>query len=249
MGGSSEPDAYRGFGRIHLEMGMPLKGEGSLALFVADSANTSIPELSQHDFVFDVDADAELEFRATLSWIDPPATVASVVQLINNLDLAVVAPSGTVHTMWASGVADSVNVNERVIVAASDVESGSWTVQVSSERLTTDSQSYSLVVNGAIAPLAADGADGGISQAVTLPPSISPSLSPSSSSSLYSDSSSPRDARSFSSAAPTSSPTVADEGAGLSSAGSISSAPLSLVAVLFGAVASTIAAAASTCTA
>ncbi|CAM9132369.1 unnamed protein product [Laminaria digitata] len=54
--------------------------------------------------------------------------------------------------MWASGNADSVNVNERVIVAAADVESGNWTVQVSAGPLTTELQSYSLVVNGAIVP-------------------------------------------------------------------------------------------------
>lgn len=240
MGGSAEPDGYRGFGRIHLEMGMPLGGDGSLALFVADSANTSIPELSQHEFTFDVDADADLEFRATLSWIDPPSTALGAVQLINDLDLAVVAPNGTIHTMWASGVADSVNVNERVIVDVSDVESGNWTVRVSAERLTTEFQRYSLVVNGAIVPLAGDGADGGISQAFTSPPSISPSVSPSSSS-LSSDASSPPDTPS-SSAAPSSAPTGTDERAG-SSAGSISSMPLSLVAVLFGAVVSTIAAA------
>ncbi|CAN0345869.1 unnamed protein product [Laminaria digitata] len=53
--------------------------------------------------------------------------------------------------MWASsGAADSVNVNERVIIAGADVESGTWTVRVSTNGLTTESQSYSLVVNGAI---------------------------------------------------------------------------------------------------
>ncbi|CAN0534811.1 unnamed protein product, partial [Laminaria digitata] len=81
MGGSSEPDGFRGFGRIHLEMGMPLDGEGDLALFVADSADTSLPELDSQEFIFDVDAEAGLDFRATLSWIDPPAASAAGVQL------------------------------------------------------------------------------------------------------------------------------------------------------------------------
>ena len=131
---------------------MPLGGEGSLTLFVADSANTSIPELSQQEFVFEVDADAGLDFRATLSWIDPATSAFAAVQLVNDLDLAVVSPSGTSHTMWTSGVADSVNVNERVVIAAEDMESGNWTVRVSAEMLITEVQSYSLVVNGAIVP-------------------------------------------------------------------------------------------------
>ncbi|CAN0413394.1 unnamed protein product [Scytosiphon promiscuus] len=130
---------------------MPLGGEGSLALFVADSANTSLPEFSSEDFVFDVDAEAGLDFRATLSWIDPPATTSAVIQLVHDLDLEVVSPNGTTHIMWATtGKVDTRNVNERVVIAAADVESGTWTVRVSTKGLLTDSQSYSLVVNGAI---------------------------------------------------------------------------------------------------
>ena len=129
---------------------MPLDGKGSLALFVADQA--SLPELSSQEFVFDVDADEGLDFRATLSWIDPPASSVAGVQLVHDLDLEVVSPSGATHIMWASsGEVDTSNVNERVIIAAADVESGTWTVRVSAKGLLTDTQSYSLVVNGAIA--------------------------------------------------------------------------------------------------
>lgn len=153
MGGVSEPDGYRGFGRIHLEMGMPLDGEGSLALYVADAGDTSIPDSSETEYNFDVDADAGLEFRATLSWIDPPATTFSGIQLVHDLDLTVVSPKGTMHTMWSSGEKDAVNVNERVVVGAADVQNGTWKVLVSSNSLSTaEEQSYSLVVNGAISP-------------------------------------------------------------------------------------------------
>ncbi len=152
MGGESEPDGFRGFGRVHLEAGMPLAGEGDLACFVADANGTSITGLTRHEYSFDVDAGAELDFRATLSWIDPAANTMSVKQLVHDLDLAVVSPSGVRHTMWLSGVTDTVNVNERVIVNAADVESGTWSVWVWAKSLTTDEQSYSLVVNGAISP-------------------------------------------------------------------------------------------------
>ncbi|CAM9536300.1 unnamed protein product, partial [Laminaria digitata] len=149
MGGSSEPDGLRGFGRIHLEMGMPLGGEGSLALFVADQA--ALPEFDSQEFFFNVDADAGLDFRATLSWIDPPCSAFAAAQLVHDLDLEVVSPSGEMHIMWVSlGLSDNRNVNERVIVAAADVESGIWTVRVVTNGLTTLSQRYSLVVNGAI---------------------------------------------------------------------------------------------------
>ncbi|CAN0552174.1 unnamed protein product, partial [Laminaria digitata] len=153
MGGSSEPDGFRGFGRVHLEQGMPLGGSGSLALFVADAASTSIPELTSREYHFEVDGEAGLDLRATLSWIDPAATSQSAKQLVHDLDLAVISPSGARYTMWASGDADDANVNERVIVDALDVESGTWEVWVEAKSLTTEFQSYSLVVNGAISPV------------------------------------------------------------------------------------------------
>ena len=150
MGGSSEPDGFRGFGRVHLDQGMPLDGEGSLVLFVADAASTSIPELTLQEYRFEVNGTAGLDFRVTLSWIDPAATSFSAKQLVHDLDLAVFSPGGTRYTMWESGEPDEANVNERVIVDALDVESGTWTVSVWAKSLTTDFQTYSLVVNGAI---------------------------------------------------------------------------------------------------
>lgn len=153
MGGSTNPDNYRGFGRIHLESGMPLKGNGEMALFVADSGNTDIKEKTKIQYLFDVDAGADLDFRATLSWIDPAATTLSAVQLVNDLDLRVISPSGTKYTMWSSGDRDSVNVNERVAISASNVtESGTWAVRVRSRGFSSGSQSFSLVVSGAISP-------------------------------------------------------------------------------------------------
>ncbi|CAM9668187.1 unnamed protein product, partial [Laminaria digitata] len=158
MGGSSEPDGYRGFGRVHLEQGMPLGGEGSLALFVADAASTSIKGLTTQQFLFEVNGTAGLDFRVTLSWTDPAATSFSAKQLVHDLDLAVNSPSGIRYTMWASGDVDVANVNERVIVDALDVESGTWAVWVWAKSLTTDFQRYSLVVNGAITSVVAIGA-------------------------------------------------------------------------------------------
>lgn len=176
MGGSSEPDKVRGFGRVHLEPGMPLAGGAGNphALFVTDAVahNTSTPELTATDYPFRVDCGAGLDLRATLSWIDPPSSALSAVQLLHDLDLAVFSPTGVRYTMWHSGDADSVNVIERIIVPVShlkeydvvapaddddDVEvsknNDTWVVRVWSKRLTVEAQAYSLVVTGAISPV------------------------------------------------------------------------------------------------
>lgn len=85
LGDSSEPSSYRGFGRIHLEAGMPYNGEGPMALLVKDQAEVRTD--SFNSVYLSVDADAGLDLRATLSWIDPAASSISAVQLVNNLDL------------------------------------------------------------------------------------------------------------------------------------------------------------------
>ncbi|CAM9966840.1 unnamed protein product [Scytosiphon promiscuus] len=150
MGGSSEPDSFRGFGRVHLEAGMPMHGAGDTGLLVVDSSQASISSYGEITLAVGVDGNAGVDLRATLCWIDPPATSVSATQLQHDLDLVVQAPSGTTYTMWMSGVDDTVNVIERVVVPAESMESGEWAVIVSAKGLLTDTQSYSLVVTGAI---------------------------------------------------------------------------------------------------
>lgn len=150
MGGSSEPDQYRGFGRVHLEAGMPMDGAGTLGILVADSSEAHIGSYGEVVETINIDGDAGLELRVTLCWLDPPATALSAIQLQHDLDLVVTAPSGANYTMWKSGVADTTNVIERVVVPAWFVESGAWNVTVFAKGLLTDEQSYSLVVTGAI---------------------------------------------------------------------------------------------------
>ena len=149
MGGSSEPDGYRGFGRVHLEAGLPLQGVGDVGLFVAD--NIVLDEHSIDSYTFEtVDGDVG-EFRATLAWIDPPASTLSGNQLIHDLDLKVESPRGTDFGMWFSGEIDHDNVIERVVVSTAELAQeghGTWTVSVRSGSLLDGTQPYSLVVSG-----------------------------------------------------------------------------------------------------
>lgn len=150
MGESSEPDGHRGFGRIHLGNGMPLAGEGNMVLFVADAFYVQVDENSVDEYAIEIMTNMGLDLRATLTWMDPAASVESSIQLIHDLDLTVTAPDGTVYRMWSDGSADTSNVVERVIVP-SDVlgaSNGTWVVAVSAGDLTTTSQPYSLVVTG-----------------------------------------------------------------------------------------------------
>lgn len=94
MGGSSEPDGIRGFGRIYLAAGLPINGTGDIGLFVADSGNTSISQNAVREVHFALTDDDTRELRATLTWIDPPSSKISGKQLVHDLDLTVTSPSG-----------------------------------------------------------------------------------------------------------------------------------------------------------
>ncbi|CAM9592836.1 unnamed protein product [Ectocarpus sp. 8 AP-2014] len=98
MDGSSEPNGLRGFGRVHLEAGMPMDGVGETGLIGSDGEITELVT---------VDGDAGAELRATLAWLDPPTTALSAKQLQHDLDLHVTAPSGAKYTMWESGADDT----------------------------------------------------------------------------------------------------------------------------------------------
>lgn len=147
--GSSVPDAFSGFGRIQLENVMPLNGEGDMNLFVADAMTTDLDDYTVDEYSFKMNGSTGMEFRATLAWIDPPASSLSGYQLVNDLDLAVYSPSGVKYTMW-DYEPDSSNVIERVVIPASvdAAENGTWIVAVSALSL-SDVQPYSLVVTGA----------------------------------------------------------------------------------------------------
>lgn len=113
MGGSSDPDGMRGFGRIQLDAVVSVGGDGLRGLYVEDRSSSStatrgqVASLSVEERSFyvsqeDVSAmgdEGGAGFRATLVWADPPATAFSRTQLVHDLDLYVEGPDGTLYTM------------------------------------------------------------------------------------------------------------------------------------------------------
>ncbi|CAN0071887.1 unnamed protein product, partial [Ectocarpus sp. 4 AP-2014] len=90
MGGNCEPNGLRGFGRVHLEAGMPIDGVGETGLLAVEATICSNGEITE---LVTGDGDARAELRATLIWLDPPTTALSAQQLQHDLDLHVTAPN------------------------------------------------------------------------------------------------------------------------------------------------------------
>ncbi len=91
--------------------------------------------------------------KVTLVWTDTPGSTAAAKALVNDLDLVLRSPSGTVYRPWilnkenptanaTTGVNDTDNV-EQVIV--SDAQAGMWTIEVRGTTIPEESVEYTLV--------------------------------------------------------------------------------------------------------
>jgi len=152
--------------RVHQGWGRPdLAGAYSLRdkTFVIDESDVLAP-LGSTVHTLTVEA-GEPALRATMIFRDPPGTTSSGQHRINNLDLKVTSPSGSVYwgnngllgSMWSSagGTANSVDTVENVYVQ--NPEAGSWSVEVIATEVLVDTHvetgavdaDYALVVTGA----------------------------------------------------------------------------------------------------
>ena len=105
-------------------------------------------------FTFEV-TESGRPFKATLVWTDYPSTPSAVVNLVNDLDLTVMAPDGTSYLGnvfaggWSTpgGSPDRVNNVENAYLP--DAPAGTWNVIVSGYNVPMGPQSFALVVDNA----------------------------------------------------------------------------------------------------
>ena len=105
------------------------------------------------------------DLKVTMSYPDPPGTISATLHRINNLDLKVTSPSGTIYNgnngltagNWSTsgGSPNNVDTVENVFVQAP--QAGSWNVEVRASEINQDAVTstpaadadFSLVVTGA----------------------------------------------------------------------------------------------------
>jgi subtilisin-like proprotein convertase family protein len=97
----------------------------------------------------------QTEFKVTLAWDDPAAALNVATQLVNNLDLELVAPNGDIQRPWvldpnnpanaATRGVDNLNNEEQVQVQ--NPAAGSWQLRVRGTSVPTGPQRFSLVSN------------------------------------------------------------------------------------------------------
>ncbi len=140
------PTNDQGWGRLHLDDVLFFTGDtrGLAAWDVPRTEGVGTGETWSQELWVEPGSD---DLEIVLSWPDPPALVATPFYLVNDLDLKVTAPDGTVYwgnawqardrepltvTYTQPGVrpADEPDTVEMVRIASYDVTGGAWTVEV-----------------------------------------------------------------------------------------------------------------------
>lgn len=143
------PHPQQGWGRLHLDDVLYFAGDtrGLAAWDVPRETGVTTGETWRGQVYVEPGSD---DLQVVLAWTDPPALTASPSYLVNDLDLKLVAPDGTVYwgNAWeprdrepltreftASGVrpTDDPDNVEMVRIASWQVQAGTWDVEVVGE--------------------------------------------------------------------------------------------------------------------
>lgn len=156
VGIAGYPSVREGWGRLVAENALYLSGD-TRTLWVMDVRNASGLSTGEAvEYAIDVNGASE-QFRVTMAFTDPAAAAGSSFAAVNDLDLEVVAPDGTVYRgnyfnngqSAPGGAKDDRNNIEQVHL--SNPQTGEWTVRVNGAAVNVGAQGYALVVTGEVA--------------------------------------------------------------------------------------------------
>lgn len=142
------PNVHEGWGRIDL-----VNATDGSALWYDVTAGLS----TGANTTYSVNAPGGSSLKITLVWSDYPSSTTAAVNLVNNLNLTVTAPNGTVYRGnvfsggWSvsGGSADTINNVENVYIQ--NAAAGTWMIQVSGANVPQGPQPFALVIDGATA--------------------------------------------------------------------------------------------------
>ncbi|MBJ6802736.1 S8 family serine peptidase, partial [Geomonas propionica] len=146
------PSTGQGWGRVQLDRVLPFAVDAGRLAVVSNDAGLATGETWNGTFPV---AGGE-PFKVTLVWTDYPGGIGAVKALVNDLDLTVTAPDGTVLAGNAfaagesvpGGAADRLNVEEQVLVKAATA--GTYRVAVSAYNVPWGPQPFALVATGVL---------------------------------------------------------------------------------------------------
>lgn len=142
-------DNNQGFGRVSLVDSLPLDGANTFGASFIDKATIQDGQTLAIDFNITDNGGrcTENEFRATLTWADPPGATGCVRCLVNDLDLSVQKlGSSRIYYPNGRGSRDTINNVERVIMGT--VPGDTIRVTITAANLDRAEQPFALYVTG-----------------------------------------------------------------------------------------------------
>ncbi|MEN6583728.1 MAG: S8 family serine peptidase [Armatimonadota bacterium] len=138
---NSVPDSSQGWGRLNVRDAL-CPDPPKVNEFVDET--TGISTGAYRDYQFTI-IDASVPLGVTLVWTDYPGAVQAAKELVNDLDLTVISPTGTVYP---TGSRDHVNNVEQVKINSPDL--GTYVVRVIGYNVPMGPQDYAISVSGGL---------------------------------------------------------------------------------------------------
>src|SRR2546427_206298 len=149
------PNNEQGFGRVLLSKVLPISAESDT--FRTQVVDGTAGLLTGDDVATTFHLSAVGPAKFVLAWNDYPGTIGATKALVNDLDLEVTAPTGTVYRgnhfapfaqgqSLPGGTFDATNVEEAVILR--NAAAGDWTVRVIGSNVPVGPQPFALVATG-----------------------------------------------------------------------------------------------------
>ncbi len=135
------PDRSQGWGRINLSNTLE-PAAPRVVDFVDETAGINTGDERQYQYTV---IDGSLPLAVTLAWTDYPGELLAAQELVNDLDLTVIAPNGTTRYYGNGTYCESINNVETVDIPTP--ASGTYTVKVKGHNIPYGPQPYALVVS------------------------------------------------------------------------------------------------------
>src|SRR5881409_577490 len=149
------PNNEQGFGRVLLSKVLPIAAAGDTFRTQVVDGTAGLLTGDEATYTFHVGISGPAKF--VLTWSDYPGTIGATKALVNDLDIEVTPPDGTVYRgnhfapfaqgqSLAGGTFDTTNVEEAVILKSA--MAGDWSVRVIGANVPVGAQPFALVATG-----------------------------------------------------------------------------------------------------
>ncbi len=140
---NATPNNVIGFGRVNLVSSLALNPQAQMAYW-DDKAGIGTGATRSYSVAVTQTATSGDFFAVTLAWTDYPGTFGAAKALVNDLDLEVVAPSGTHYRGNGGAGWDRLNNSERVVIQ--NPTAGTYQINVRGYNVPNGPQPFAVVV-------------------------------------------------------------------------------------------------------